>query len=109
MADPNSSQPQAMEPPQQAPPSVPSPLSTPGSVPMMNSPVPLLRPAIPGNRSGGGARTPRLGLAIPPSPNAKPVGGQAPQPVNSRPPLPTLHLATPMGSQTTPYEQPRER
>ncbi|KAJ0160755.1 MAP kinase kinase MKK1/SSP32 [Colletotrichum tanaceti] len=107
MADQQSSHPQTMDPPQQAPPSIPSPaLSTPGSVPMMNSPVPLLRPAIPGGRSGGGARTPRLGLAIPPSPNAKPVGGQPPQPVNSRPPLPTLHLATPKGSQTTPYEQP---
>jgi hypothetical protein len=40
----------------------------------MSSPAPLLRPPIPGSRDGG-ARTPRLGLAIPPSPNAKPVGG----------------------------------
>lgn len=82
---------------------------TPISLPIPNtgpSPVPLLRPAIPGARSSG-ARTPRLGLAIPPSPNAKAVGGQAPQKqAPSRPPLPTLHLATPMGSQQTPYEQP---
>jgi mitogen-activated protein kinase kinase len=62
----------------------------------------MLRPALAGGRSAG-ARTPRLGLAIPPSPNAKAVGAQ---PAASRPPLPTLHLATPMGSQTTPYEQP---
>ena len=67
--------------------------------------MPLLRPAIPGAR--GGSRTPRLGLAIPPSPNVKPGGGQVPQlAAPSRPPLPTLHLATPMGSQSTPYEQP---
>ncbi|KAL2752874.1 hypothetical protein ACRALDRAFT_2044590 [Sodiomyces alcalophilus JCM 7366] len=79
--------------------------SQPAAVPTMASPVPLLRPAIPGARSNGGARTPRLGLAIPPSPNAKPVV-QPIQPVPSRPPLPTLHLATPKGSQTTPYEQP---
>ncbi|KAJ3528786.1 hypothetical protein NM208_g10050 [Fusarium decemcellulare] len=81
---------------------------TPISLPTPNagpSPVPLLRPAIPGARSGG-ARTPRLGLAIPPSPNAKPVGNQgAPAAAPSRPPLPTLHLATPMGSQVTPHEQ----
>lgn len=49
---------------------------------------------------------PRLGLAIPPSPNVKPVGGLQGQPAPTRPPLPTLHLATPMGSQVTPYEQP---
>lgn len=72
------------------------------SVPIMNSPAPILRPAIPGNR---GRAAPRLGLAIPPSPNVKPVGNQAIQPP-ARPPLPTLHLATPMGSQATPYEQP---
>lgn len=68
----------------------------------MSSPVPILRPAMPGGRSGG--RPPRLGLAIPPSPNTKAVGGQAPQPAPSRPSLPTLKLATPMGSQTAPYE-----
>lgn len=38
---------------------------------MSSSPAPL-RPAL-GGRPGG-ARTPRLGLAIPPSPNVKPVG-----------------------------------
>lgn len=65
-----------------------------------------------GGARPGPARTPRLGLAIPPSPNVKPVGnaaagGQVPAgPGPSRPPLPTLHLATPMGSQVTPQEQP---
>ncbi|KAJ9154727.1 MAP kinase kinase MKK1/SSP32 [Pleurostoma richardsiae] len=78
-------------------------------IPMMSSsPVPLLRPAIPGARSGSGARTPRLGLAIPPSPNAKPLGAGGQQPP-SRPPLPTLHLATPMGSTTIPQEHPAGR
>ncbi|KAH8894968.1 map kinase [Thozetella sp. PMI_491] len=73
----------------------------PTSVPIMSSPAPFLRPALPGSRPSG-ARTPRLGLAIPPSPNAKPVGN-----INSssRPPLPILHLATPMGSTSTPQEQ----
>lgn len=74
-------------------------------VPMMNTPAPLLRPAIPGAR--GGARTPRLGLAIPPSPNAKAVGGipsiQPPQP-SSRPTLPKLTLGTPLGSLGAPQE-----
>jgi len=67
------------------------------------SPVPLLRPAIPGARPGG--RAPRLGLAIPPSPNVKPVAGLSGAVSSSRPPLPTLHLATPMGSNITPHEQ----
>ncbi|TLD33350.1 hypothetical protein PspLS_00588 [Pyricularia sp. CBS 133598] len=80
---------------------VPTPPAT--TIPTLSSPAPLLRPAIPGARSAG-ARTPRLGLAIPPSPNVKPVGG-AP----GRPPLPTLHLATPMGSSVTPHEQPPGR
>lgn len=71
----------------------------PSPVPMMNTPAPLLRPAIGGGRPSG-SRTPRLGLAIPPSPNVKPVGAAG------RPQLPTLHLATPMGSTVTPYEQP---
>lgn len=63
----------------------------------------MLRPALAGGRPGG-ARMPRLGLAIPPSPNAKPVvqGGQQP----NRPLLPTMNVATPMGSQVAPYEQP---
>lgn len=85
----------------------------PNHQPKMSSPAPLLRPPIPGGRNGG-ARTPRLGLAIPPSPNAKPVDGaarpgglslQMPGQVSSRPSLPRLQLATPMGSSQTPYEQ----
>jgi len=79
----------------------------------MSSPAPLLRPPIPGSRQNGGARTPRLGLAIPPSPSAKPLnsgphpGGltlQMPGQMPSRPALPRLQLATPMGSNQTPYE-----
>lgn len=70
----------------------------------MSAPVPLLRPALPGARSG--PRAPRLGLAIPPSPNVKPVGNSA---VGGRPSLPVLHLATPMGSTVTPQEQPAGR
>ncbi|PQE16743.1 map kinase kinase protein [Rutstroemia sp. NJR-2017a WRK4] len=98
----------------------PKPSSHPLSnqLPIMSSPAPLLRPPIPGSRSNGGARTPRLGLAIPPSPNAKPVNGavagppmkgltlQMPGSMPSRPSLPRLQLATPMGSNATPYEQP---
>ncbi|KAK8108827.1 hypothetical protein PG984_014628 [Apiospora sp. TS-2023a] len=80
------------------PPTLPN---TSSPVPLMSSPAPLLRPALGGGRSGGG-RTPRLGLAIPPSPNAKPVGAAQ----STRPALPTLHLATPMGSTGAPYEQP---
>ncbi|RQM04907.1 hypothetical protein DH86_00002693 [Scytalidium sp. 3C] len=84
----------------------------------MSTPAPLLRPPIPGSRQNGGARTPRLGLSIPPSPNVKPVGGngaplpqggltlQMPNQVNQRPPPPRLQLATPMGSNAVPYEQP---
>lgn len=82
--------------------------------PKMSSPAPLLRPPIPGGRQNSGARIPRLGLAIPPSPGAKPLNGgpqtggltlQMPGQVPSRPPLPRLQLATPMGSSQTPYEQ----
>lgn len=84
--------------------------------PKMSSPapVPLLRPPMPGGRNSG-ARTPRLGLAIPPSPSAKPVNGgpqpgglslQMPGQMAARPSLPRLQLATPMGSSQTPYEQP---
>lgn len=83
----------------------------------MSSPVPLLRPPVPGgNRNNSGARTPRLGLAIPPSPSQKPVSGNgavpelAPlQPVSrpsSRPAPPQLRLATPMGSSSTPQDTP---
>ncbi len=78
----------------------------------MSSPVPLLRPPIPGSK--GGARTPRLGLAIPPSPNQKPMAGKGSVPElaplttsqrpSSRPAPPQLRLATPMGSNTTPQE-----
>lgn len=62
----------------------------------------MLRPALGGRAAG--TKTPRLGLSIPPSPSAKPVGatGAAPR----RPPLPTLNLATPMGSHIAPTEQP---
>ena len=78
----------------------------------MSSPVPLLRPPIPGSK--GGPRTPRLGLAIPPSPSQKPMAtkGSIPelaplatsQRSSSRPAPPQLRLATPMGSNTTPQE-----
>lgn len=93
-----------MQPSSNAPLDAPTvaPQQTPSPIPIMSSP-PLLRPALGGGRPGG-ARTPRLGLAIPPSPNAKPVSGVAAAP--SRPQLPTLHLATPKGSTVTPYEQP---
>lgn len=75
------------------------------SVPMLSSsPAPLLRSTIPGSRP---SRTPRLGLAIPPSPNAKPVGSLGAS--AARPPLPTLHLATPMGSSAIPQEHPPGR
>jgi mitogen-activated protein kinase kinase len=82
--------------------------------PSMSSPapVPLLRPPIPGGRQNSGMKTPRLGLAIPPSPNtqpAKPAGLslQMPGQMASRPSLPRLQLATPMGSNQTPplYDQ----
>lgn len=70
----------------------------------MSATPPLLRPAIPGARPGG--RAPRLGLAIPLSPNVQPGGTQgAPPP---RPALPSLHLATPQGSTTVPQEQPHK-
>ena len=82
------------------------------------SSVPLLRPPVPGNRSNAGSpRAPKLTLGIPPSPNAKPVNGNAaadaPQPLSlsqpatqphsqplqtTRPTPPRLQLATPMGS-----------
>ncbi|KAG6296841.1 hypothetical protein E4U09_001620 [Claviceps aff. purpurea] len=107
MTDTSTCQPQGPEPAAQdpIPSTVPSitPAHTPSVVPQMSSPAPILRPAILGGRSGG--RTPRLGLAIPLSPNVKAVGGQAPQPAPSRPPLPKLHLATPMVSQTASYER----
>lgn len=79
----------------------------------MSSPVPLLRPPVPGGRSQSGNRTPRLTLGIPPSPSAKPVNPDAAAPTEiprltlatkSTPklslatPMPKLSLATPMGS-----------
>ncbi|MCJ1384811.1 Protein kinase C signaling pathway involved MAPKK protein [Xylographa soralifera] len=77
----------------------------------MSSPAPLLRPPIPGSsRSNGGARTPRLGLAIPPSPSQKPVMGNSNLPdlpqlrTSTRPAPPQLRLATPKGSNTTPQD-----
>ncbi|KAF2758077.1 Pkinase-domain-containing protein [Pseudovirgaria hyperparasitica] len=76
----------------------------------MSSPAPLLRPPIPGAHRGG-SRMPRLGLSIPPSPNARPVTNGAANnndvPTLSRPAAPQLRLATPMGSNTTPQEQTR--
>lgn len=87
-----------------------TPQSTP-SPPVPNlaaaPPAPLLRPAIPGSRPAG--RPPRLGLAIPPPLNVKPVGNAgAPGPAQppARPALPKLALATPMGSNGVPQEQP---
>ncbi|KAI9884460.1 MAG: putative RNA helicase [Watsoniomyces obsoletus] len=88
----------------------------------MSSPAPLLRPPMPGNRSGSGGRTPRLGLAIPATSNGKPLtnpgaeGAGAPAaaaaippaaapPPGGRPSLPQLRLATPMGSHGTPQTQ----
>ena len=58
-----------------------------------------------GGARPGGTRTPRLGLAIPPSPNVKPVS-QPGQGNAARPPLPAMSVATPMGSQVAPSEQP---
>ncbi|KEZ42544.1 putative MAP kinase kinase [Scedosporium apiospermum] len=73
------------------------------TIPTMSAPAPLLRPAL----GGRGGRAPRLGLAIPASPNVKavsPAGGPAPAP--SRPPLPTLNINTPAGSKVSAYSQP---
>lgn len=74
----------------------------------VQSPVPLLRPPVPGGRSQSGNRTPRLGLSIPPSPNARPVvngpSSNADVPTLQRPAPPQLRLATPMGTSHTPQE-----
>lgn len=83
----------------------------------MSTPAPLLRPPIPGARSHSSPRVPRLGLSIPPSPNARPVvNGQSsdvPQMLSIQPPHrptpPTLQLATPSGSQATPQVNPPRR
>ena len=83
----------------------------------MASPAPLLRPPIPGaNRHQAGSRVPKLGLSIPPSPNARPVNSAAAPPMSLNtsglPPLsipprqqpPKLSLATPIGNVRTPQE-----
>ncbi|KAI9732259.1 MAG: Protein kinase C signaling pathway involved MAPKK protein [Claussenomyces sp. TS43310] len=98
----------------------------------MSSPAPLLRPPIPGSKQNsetraprlglsipGGkqnsaTRAPRLGLSIPPSPNMRPATEPVPSsgppklvpPLqrSSRPSLPKLSLATPMGSTASPYD-----
>ncbi|RVX69995.1 hypothetical protein B0A52_06166 [Exophiala mesophila] len=76
----------------------------------MTSPVPLLRPPVPGGRSQSGNRTPRLTLGIPPSPNAKPVNPDLSQPTEiprfslAAKTTPKLSLATPMGSHTSVQE-----
>ncbi|KAK7547063.1 MAP kinase [Phyllosticta citricarpa] len=90
----------------------------------MSTPAPLLRPPIPGARSHSSPRAPRLGLSIPPSPNARPVvngatAAEVPampslqpqqQPLHARPtPPPMLRLATPSGSQATPQENAPRR
>ena len=69
---------------------------------------PLLRPPIPGaNRSNGGSRTPRLGLATPPSPSLKPVGSAGGVPklprlrTSPRPTPPAPRLAVPRESNIT--------
>lgn len=85
--------------------------------------APLLRPPIPGStpRNNSGARTPRLGLAIPPSPSQKPVTNNSSVPdlpsmpalppvsqitrPSARPGPPQLRLATPSGSDHTPVDQ----
>ena len=92
----------------------------------MATPAPLLRPPIPGSgRPQATSKVPRLGLAIPPSPNQRPVNSSAAPPVTndsgvmsgssastavpSRPAPPKLSLATPMGTKHTPEETPHAR
>lgn len=74
----------------------------------MAAPVPTLRTPQPGGKGRGGLR---LGLAIPPSPNQRPVGADAEMTQQSIPTLgmparvqPNFTLATPMGSQSNPLE-----
>lgn len=81
---------------------VSTPPPAPTHIPIMSSSPAPLRPALGVGRPSGG-RPPRLGLAIPPSPNVKPVGAAG---APSRPQL-TVHVATPMGSTVAPYEQHR--
>ena len=80
------------------------------------APAPLLRLPVPGGAKGG-PRTPRLGLAIPPSPSQKPVTNQNVVPElpslsqihrpSTRPGPPQLRLATPSGGNHTPQESTR--
>ncbi|KAF2220451.1 kinase-like domain-containing protein [Elsinoe ampelina] len=74
----------------------------------MASPAPLLRPPIPGSRNASSGRM-KLGLAIPASPNHRPVvNSQAVPPLEMpRQAPPKLSLATPMGSNVTPREEGR--
>lgn len=85
--------------------------------PKMSSHAPLIRPPIPGSRQAiSSPRTPRLGLAIPPSPNAKTVNAPLkPQNLSiqmpgqstprARPSQPQLKISTPKKSSHTPLEQ----
>lgn len=93
----------------------------------MSSPVPLLKPPVPGrnnnnnnnpndpnNKTNSPRQPPKLKLGIPPSPNARPVHDDGiPVPevphlpqrsVASRPAAPQLRLATPMGGKDVPQE-----
>lgn len=75
----------------------------------MSSPAPLLRPPVPGSRSNSGSRAPKLGLAIPPSPSARAVNSETHE-TEVQPPKPappSLKLATPMGTSSTPQEGKR--
>ena len=83
-------------------------MSSPAPAPVGPS-APLLRPP----RTPGAARTPRLGLSIPPSPGQKAVDStsaipalpQLPLPRSSqRPTPPQLRLATPKGTNSTPSD-----
>lgn len=80
----------------QSVPVIPSPAPSSNSVPQLGTPT--LRPALAGRPSG--ARTPRLGLSIPPSPAPKSAGAQP----ASRPALPTMHIPT-AASQKPPQQQ----
>jgi len=86
----------------------------------MASPVPLLRPPVPGaGRAGSANKLPRLGLAIPASPSQRPVNSAAAPPMLDNPALPPLSipraqppklsLATPMGTSQTPQESTQNR